>query len=265
MTQERTSMPISVIIPTLQKNLKLLKALLYNLNQDNSVGEIIVIDNSLKGFEHNFNKVRFIIPETNLYVNPSWNLGVKEAKFDYIALFNDDVLVSENFCSEILPYMSEDKGIFGSFGDKIKCIKDDTIYESLNDKKIQLSPTDFMINGFGVIMMGHKRAFPSIPEEMKVYSGDNYLFKINADNKKQNYLIYGVEIRHYGNLSSANPALKNMKDNDEKHFSDNFSTKQTLSFVEKLFSIKTEGRHFVLRCFGLKFKVRRRIEKSITI
>lgn len=257
-------MPISIIIPTLQKNLKLLKALLNNLNNDKAVGEIIIIDNSLKGFEHDFEKVRFIIPEENLYVNPSWNLGVKEAKFDYIALFNDDVLVSENFCSAIFPYMSEDKGIFGSFGDEIKCIKDETIYEPLNDQKIQISPTDCIINGFGVIMLGHKNAFPHIPEEMKVYSGDDYLFKINADNKKQNYLIYGVEIRHFGNLSSANPALKEMKDYDEQYFINNFNPKPTFSIFEKLFSIRILGRHFVLSLFGIKFRIRRKLGKSIT-
>ena len=255
---------ISIIIPTLQKNLKLLKALLNNLNKDAEVGEIIIIDNSLKGFEHNFNKVRFILPKENLYVNPSWNLGVKEAKYDYIALFNDDVLVSETFCSKVLPYIKEDRGIFGSYGDEIACIKNDTIFEPLFDGKLEISPTDCMINGFGVIMMGHKSAFPHIPEEMKVYGGDEYLFKINADNKKQNYLICGLAMRHYGSLSSSNPALKEMKDRDEQYFIDNYNPPEKISLKDKLLSIKIHGRHFVLRMFGLKFKVRRKLEKSIT-
>lgn len=257
-------MTISVIIPTLQKNIKLLKALLNNLNNDESVGEIIIIDNSSKGFEHNFDKVRFIIPEKNLYVNPSWNLGVREAKFDYIALFNDDVLVSENFCSKILPYMTEDKGIFGSFGDEIKCIKDETIYEPIIDTKVQLSPTDCIINGFGVIMLGHKNAFPHIPEEMVVYCGDDYLFKVNNDKRKQNYLIYGLEIRHFGNLSSASPALAQIKENDEQYYINNFNPDPTYSPLEKIFSIRVQGRHFVICLLGLRFKLRRKLAKSIT-
>lgn len=255
---------ISVVIPTLQKNLKLLKALLKNLNKDKAVGEIIIIDNSLKGFEHDFEKVRFITPEQNIYVNPAWNLGVKESKFDYVALFNDDILVSDTFCSQVLPYMSEDKGIFGSYGDEIVCIKDETIFRPINDKKLQISPTDCMINGFGCIMMGHKSAFPKIPEEMLIYGGDEYLFKINTESGKQNYLIYGPEMRHFGSLSSSNPKLKEMKDKDEQYFIDNFNPPKKISLKEKLFSKKIHGRHFVFRVLGLKFKVRRKLEKSIT-
>ena len=256
---------LSVVIPTLQKNLKILNALLENLNKDIAVGEIIIIDNSLQGFEHNFEKVRFIIPEQNLYVNPSWNLGVQESKFDYIALFNDDVLVSESFCSKVFPYLSEDKGILGSFGDDIKYNRGEGFFAPIIDKKIEISPTDNMINGFGVIMIGHKSAFPHIPEEMKVYGGDDYLFRINVDNNKQNYLIYGVEIRHFGSLSSSNPALKEMKAQDEKYFIDNFNPPSKFSFLEKLFSIKIQGRHYVFRILGIRFRARRKMEKSITI
>ena len=161
--------------------------------------------------------------------------------------------------------MSEDKGILGSFGDKIKCIKDEKIFEPLKDGKLQISPIDCMINGFGVIMMGHKSAFPFIPEEMLVYGGDEYLLKINADNHKQNYLIYGVEMRHFGSLSSANPALKEMKDRDEQYFIDYFNPLPKISFWDEIFSVKTKGRHYVLRFLGLRFRVRRKIEKSITI
>lgn len=256
---------ISIVIPTLQKDLDVLKALLNVLDKDEIVGEIIIIDNSLKGFEHDFKKVRFIIPKENLYVNPSWNLGVKESKFDYIGLFNDDVLVSENFCSRIYPYLTEDKGIFGSLGDSIVCVKTQEFFNPIKAGKIELSPTDCIINGFGVIMIGHRSAFPYIPEEMKVYGGDEYLFKINDDNGKRNYLIYGEEMRHYGSLSSSCSSLNEIKDKDEKYFEDNFNPPKKLSLSDKLFSIKIKGRHFVLHVLGLRFRFRRNLEKSITI
>lgn len=255
---------ISVVIPTLQKDLNALKALLNNLNRDKAVGEIIIIDNSLKGFDHNFEKLRFIIPEQNLYVNPSWNLGVRESKFDYIALFNDDVIVSDTFCTKLLPYLSEDKGIFGSFGDEIKYVDPEEFYATFEEKKIEASPTDCMINGFGVIMIGHKSAFPHIPEEMKVFCGDDYLFKINNDNRKKNYLIYGEEIRHYGGLSSGCSSLKEIKEHDEKYFEEHLNPPKKFSFLERLFSIKVRGRHYVLNVLGLRFRFRRKLEKSIT-
>ena len=52
----------SIVIPTLQKDTKILKMLLDELNQDQTVGEIILIDNSLQGFEYNSDKLRIIIP-----------------------------------------------------------------------------------------------------------------------------------------------------------------------------------------------------------
>ena len=255
---------ISIVIPTLQKDLYALKALLNNLNKDNAVGEIIIIDNSLKGFESHFDKVRFIIPEQNLYVNPSWNLGVRESKYDYVALFNDDVIVSETFCSKLLPYLSEDKGIFGSFGDDIKYVKGDEFFTPFENKKMELSPTDCMINGFGVIMIGHKSAFPHIPEEMKVFCGDDYLFKINNDNGKKNYLIYGEEIRHYGGISSGCSSLKEIKEFDEKYFEEHFNPPKKYSLLERLFSIKVYGRHVVINVLGLRFRFRKQLAKSIT-
>ena len=68
----------SIVIPTLQKDTMILKMLLDELNQDQTVGEIILIDNSLQGFEYNSDKLRIIIPNENLFVNPSWNLGVEK-------------------------------------------------------------------------------------------------------------------------------------------------------------------------------------------
>lgn len=256
---------ISVIIPTLQKNLELLKALVSNLNKDSAVGEIIIVDNSLQGFDYGFEKVRIIIPEENLYVNPSWNLGVTEAKYDYIALFNDDVLVNDDFCEQMFPYMSEDKGILGSFGDKIECTKEENIYRPFEERTMKVSPTDCMINGFGVIMAGHRSAFPHIPEIMKVYGGDDFLFKMNSNAKKQNYLVYGVEMRHFGNLSSSNPILKEMKEQDEQYYIDNYDPPPQFSLPEKLFSIKIQGRHYVLRLLGLRFRMRRRIAEPIAV
>ena len=89
---------ISVIIPTLQKSVETLNNLVKELVTDESVKEILIIDNSLKGYKFNSEKVRVIIPKENLFVNPSWNLGVKEAKYEYICIANDDIKIGNNFC-----------------------------------------------------------------------------------------------------------------------------------------------------------------------
>jgi GT2 family glycosyltransferase len=104
---------ISIVIPTLQKNKEVLYNLIDSLDTDNSVGEIIIIDNSLKGIEYISQKVRVITPKENLFVNPSWNLGVREAKYDIVALLNDDICVCEDFCSSVISKMTPDMGIVG--------------------------------------------------------------------------------------------------------------------------------------------------------
>lgn len=71
---------LTVVIPTLQKNKEVLTKLIDSLDRDTSVTEILLIDNSLAGFKHSSKKLKVITPEANLYVNPSWNLGVENAK-----------------------------------------------------------------------------------------------------------------------------------------------------------------------------------------
>ena len=49
---------LSIIIPTMQKDLEVLNKLLLELDGDDSVGEILVIDNSCKGFKTDLKKVK---------------------------------------------------------------------------------------------------------------------------------------------------------------------------------------------------------------
>ena len=48
------------------------------------VDEILIIDNSLQNYSFINEKVRVIVPQENLFVNPSWNLGVREARNEYV-------------------------------------------------------------------------------------------------------------------------------------------------------------------------------------
>ena len=68
---------LSIIIPTMQKDLEVLNKLLLELDGDDSVGEILVIDNSCKGFKTDLKKVKVFAQNENLFVNPAWNLGIK--------------------------------------------------------------------------------------------------------------------------------------------------------------------------------------------
>ena len=62
---------LSIIIPTMQKDLDVLNKLLCELEESDVVGEVVVIDNSCKGFNSKFSKVRVFTQKENLFVNPA--------------------------------------------------------------------------------------------------------------------------------------------------------------------------------------------------
>ncbi len=104
----------SVVIPTLWKSNRIGK-LLFDLIKCEFVDEIILIDNAGKFFE-NFealDKVKLVQVEENMYVNPSWNLGVMVAKNDSIALVNDDINFNPNIFGVITKEILSEYGIIG--------------------------------------------------------------------------------------------------------------------------------------------------------
>ena len=84
----------SVIIPTMWRVSEFLNDL-RSLNECELVGEIILINNDIKmtpdSFSiQNYSKLIEIKTPKNMYVNPAWNLGVRCAKYNKIAIKNDD-------------------------------------------------------------------------------------------------------------------------------------------------------------------------------
>lgn len=237
---------ISVIIPTMQKSLEVLFKLLYLLQKDESVSEIIIIDNACKGLDINseLSKVRVIIPQNNLYVNPSWNLGVKEAKEDFWTLFNDDVIPPENFCSNVLKLLSKDIGILGINTKYVENVLDEKLYSTIQTpktSKIKLKKVSGRTRDFGIIMFGHKNSYYEIPQEMLIWCGDDYLFKMNKDNNKQNYIISGQKIKHLHSLTSNSSNFSQIKDNDLAYFKKfapelDFGGKKT--WLNQIFAVK---------------------------
>ncbi len=193
---------LTVIIPTLQKN-PLFPLLLRNLHQDPGVKEIIIIDNSTQGFSFPSPKIRVLEVEENIFVNPAWNLGMRHCKTDYWCLMNDDIMLCPFFCSLVLDLLQPDMGTVGILGDHVKCV-------DLSTYKLPIAHAETMFLRkmyslcycFGIAMFGHKDAYIPIPEELKVFFGDNYLIYTNRIRGRQNYAIAGQPLYHLGSLSS---------------------------------------------------------------
>ena len=94
-------MKYSVIIPTLGLSKRTPK-LLADLVECELVGEVILIHNAeteLTKIEHE--KILHCESVENLFVNPSWNLGVELANFDHVALCNDDINFDPNIAFSV--------------------------------------------------------------------------------------------------------------------------------------------------------------------
>ena len=191
---------VSVIIPTLQKNQALLGNLVSELSADEGVSEIIVIDNSLIGYEHQSEKLRVIIPNENLYVNQSWNLGVKEAKEEIVALLNDDITIPTNFCTRIIEKISPEMGITGCINKYVKCSHE--IVSKPDLEEVILKKVSGRCDSFGIAMFFYKTSYYYIPDDLKIYFGDDWLIYKNIKAHKSNYVVTGQHIYHYDGLTT---------------------------------------------------------------
>ena len=169
----------SVIIPTLWKSNRIHK-LLSDLIKCQYVDEIILIDNAGKFFEYYeaLDKVKLVQVEENIYVNPAWNLGIKIAKNDLIALVNDDI----NFDTNIFGVI--DENVLNRFG--IVGMGEGNYKEEIDETKgpyldvWQPGVNDW---GWGCMILLNKKNWIDIPEDIKIWYGDNIIKDVNPSPK----------------------------------------------------------------------------------
>ena len=186
---------VSAIIPTLWKAKEFTDHLVEVLVEDESVGEIIIIDNAPADFFYDNEKVVILRQEENIYVNPSWNLGVEESDYDKFIILNDDIIIPYNFVSQLENLLTADKGIIGI--DKPSVIKvADCSSENITflDREIVLKSIVMRNWGFGIAMAGHRKSYYKIPENLRIWYGDDYLTQMNSEEGKANYVIDDIPI-----------------------------------------------------------------------
>ena len=186
---------VSAIIPTLWKAKEFTDHLVDVLIEDESVGEIIIIDNAPTDFFYDNEKVVMLKQKENLYVNPSWNLGVEEADYDKFIILNDDIIIPYNFVSQLEEWITEDIGLIGLDSTSIiKVTQFDAENITILDRKIELRPVGRRNWGFGMAIADHKKSYHKIPENIRIWYGDDYLFQMSNHVGKVNYVIDDVPI-----------------------------------------------------------------------
>mgnify|MGYP000632796718 CR=1 FL=1 len=165
----------SIIIPTLWKSNRIHK-LLRDLIKCQFVDEIILIDNAGKFFEYYeaLDKVKLVQAKENIYVNPAWNLGIELAKNDLIALVNDDINFNPNIFGVIDESILSYVGIIGmgegNYKDEID--KEKGSYIDIWEPGVN----DW---GWGCFIMLNKKNWIDIPDNIKIWYGDNFIKDVN--------------------------------------------------------------------------------------
>ena len=141
---------------------------LRKLNDCDEVGEIILIDNntSLKPMHIPYrSKLRYLPQNRNIYVNPAWNLGIVESKYNNICISNDDVLFDTDVLKFVEPHLSE--GIYG--------MSTGNYYGVDKDKPYEINKLDHRPWGWGCLFFINKDNWIPIDERLKIACGDDWL------------------------------------------------------------------------------------------
>ena len=207
-------MKVSIIIPTMQKNLKIFNMLLDQLVLDDLIGEIIIIDNSTKGFDHKSEKIKVIVPKKNLYVNPAWNLGVSEAKFNYVGILNDDLIFPKNFFKKVYDFLisKENVGYIGL--DTLPRFDEKDFIFYPNENELNFKFISKRVCSWGSSIFFEKKKYNKIPEKLKVWCGDDFLFDTSIKNGYENYTIENSNIMHVHSLTCDRKEFEKIKIND---------------------------------------------------
>lgn len=203
----------------------ILSQLLENLYQDPMVEEIILINNcslsdKIPGIPLN-NKLLIVSRGRNLYVNPSWNLGVELSTQDYIAILNDDIIISDKLFTGVCQLDFDTIGILGACHPMIEETDNPTRFSiaSFEILGARIRPW-----GFGIFMAMKKSDYVKIPEDMLIWCGDDYLFHNIAKKGKINTLL-GATIKTKMSATSDDKSFDEIKDRDVELYNSKYKIK----------------------------------------
>lgn len=187
---------ISVIIPTMWRAPDYLFETLNNLLAHSLVGEILLINNDTTITPTwnllNHPKLRIFDTLSNIFVNPAWNLGVRESKYNKICLCNDDIIFDINLIDKIYSEIVPEKGAYGLITGEAHFNHPPTTDGSINF--MEWAP-GINLHGFGQLMFMHKSNWTEIPDTLKIYFGDDFILKNHLQKNKQTYLIYNINFK----------------------------------------------------------------------
>lgn len=153
------------------------------------IKEVIIINNDVKRtpshpvLDHS--KVILCNCSENIYVNPSWNLGVKLSSAEKICIANDDIIVDLKLFPIADDFVTPQVGLLG-----ISPGRPEFGQQPLVNGSIDILPWNREHTfGFGSLFFLHKNNWIDIPNELLVYYGDNWIFDIQIRKRNPIFII----------------------------------------------------------------------------
>lgn len=184
------------------------------------VQEFILIDNTNDGYEINetIPKLRHIKEKKNTFVNPAWNKGVSLAKTDKLMIVNDDIITDFNGLIDLVyNEITENRGIIGL----------GTGCWNGTNKNFKLSQIDRLSTGFGCLYFINKKSYLSIPDELKVWYGDNWLFE---KTNKTPYQILNWPVTGVLSATVDRPEFNSLKNEDILKWNEKYKKMKNVFF-----------------------------------
>lgn len=161
---------IEIVLPTMWKNERIFWMLEEYIKHP-KVKTIHLIDNSnefSKYFERiPSEKIQLYPQEVNIYVNPAWNLGISKCSDNsIICIANDDI----TYDTRVFDWILDNKSDFSILGMAAENYNNDLPYNP------QIQSTPHHTYGWGCLIFLKKRIWIPIPDDLKVFYGDTWMF-----------------------------------------------------------------------------------------
>tara|TARA_R110000772_G_scaffold55472_2_gene126552 strand:- start:86 stop:727 length:642 start_codon:yes stop_codon:yes gene_type:complete len=207
----------SVVIPTMWSIPHYTNALIRNYVKSELITEIIIIDNNHSEYKHvdiyNHEKVKIHVMDKNIFVNPAWNLGVELSENNNVIISNDDIVIKPD---QMLDFLIKN--------DTWDCIGIDTSSYTETNTEFELkelsrsNKLNDLISvpyGFGCLMVIKRDSWITIPNNIKIYFGDNWI----VNTYKNVFSIKTIDkLKTKMASTSSNPIFKAIKDSDNSNF-----------------------------------------------
>lgn len=158
---------LSIVVPTLWKVSSFPERITSLANSD-VISQIIVIDNDpVHSFRLSHPKINVLSKGGNIFVNPAWNLGVKFVVSRFTCLLNDDIEATPELLEYVVSILNNDNSkSIGLIG----------LAEDIDEKVLGYRVATLRNEGFGEAMFFHTKNYFPIPNHLKIWCGDDYLF-----------------------------------------------------------------------------------------